>query len=57
MRSRIFSAALCKIPAHSISFSSVMVMDGPDGSLEHYLEGLRGNARAIIRGFGAEGNP
>ncbi|MCI8870316.1 MAG: zinc ABC transporter substrate-binding protein [Lawsonibacter sp.] len=34
-----------------------MVMDGPDGSLEHYLEGLRGNARAIIRGFGAEGNP
>ena len=34
-----------------------MVMDGPDDNLGRYLEGLRDNARAILRGFGGEGNP
>ena len=30
MRSRMRRAAFCRMPAHSISFSSVMVMAGPE---------------------------
>ena len=29
-----------------------MCMDGPDGDLSNYIEALRGNAQAIVSGFG-----
>ena len=31
-----------------------MLMDGPDGSLDHYYDGIMGNVAAVINGFSGE---